>query len=64
MAAYKNDYKKEEDEMMWELHEIRKKMAAEKLTAEEINAKTSELLKKYDMEKLSVNEEDVKYGKG
>lgn len=63
MAAYKNDYKKEEDEMMWELHEIKKKMASEKLTAEEINAKTSELLKKYEMEKLLVSEQDIKYGK-
>ena len=26
MAAYKNDYKKNEDEMLWELHEIRQKI--------------------------------------
>ncbi len=26
MAAYKNDYSKKEDELLWELHEIRSKL--------------------------------------
>lgn len=29
MGAYKNDYKKNEDEMLWELHEIRHKIHQE-----------------------------------
>lgn len=29
METYKNDYKKEEDFMMWELHEIRHKIYTE-----------------------------------
>ena len=39
MAIYKNDYTKEEDETLWELHEIRHKLSEERKskTIEEIN---------------------------
>ena len=39
MVAYKNDYKKNEDEMLWELHEIRHKLHQEfkKKTLKQIN---------------------------
>ena len=39
MAIYRNDYTKEEDETLWELHEIRHKQAQERKTKsiEEMN---------------------------
>ncbi len=39
MATYKNDYTKEEDETLWELHEIRHKLATERTikSIDEIN---------------------------
>ncbi len=30
MAEYENDYTKDDDYMMWELHEVRKKISASK----------------------------------
>jgi len=42
-----NDYTKEEDYMMWELHEIRKKIAAQNLSAEEINRRGQEALARF-----------------
>ena len=39
MEIYKNDYSKQEDEMLWELHEIRNKLAIKykSMSCEEIN---------------------------
>ena len=39
MATYKNDYTKEEDEVLWELHEVRHKLSEEykSKSIEEIN---------------------------
>ena len=47
METYKNDYTKEEDEMLWELHEIRHKLAKEmeNKTIDEINR---DALKKWE----------------
>jgi hypothetical protein len=46
MGIYKNDYKKEEDETLWEIHEIRHAIHKEfeKKTTEQIN---KESLTKY-----------------
>lgn len=46
METYKNDYTKEEDEILWEIHEIRNKLHEDlkDKTVEQIN---SEALKKY-----------------
>ena len=39
MGTYKNDYSKEEDEALWELHEIRRKLIKDvkNKSVEEIN---------------------------
>ncbi len=53
-----NDYTKEEDYMMWELHEIRKKMAKKKLSVKEINRRGKRIATKYGIPvvRLSVRE--------
>lgn len=45
METYKNDYTKEEDEALWELHEIRHKLSMERKnkTLEEINSEGRKL---------------------
>jgi len=47
MGTYKNDYSREEDETLWELHEIRHKLHKEyeNKTVEEIN---NELMNIYE----------------
>jgi len=45
METYKNDYKKEDDECLWEIHEIRRQLHQEisNKTCEEINEKAKEI---------------------
>ena len=45
MGTYKNDFKREEDEMLWELHEIRHKISEEheSMSIEEINDRAKKL---------------------
>jgi hypothetical protein len=52
METYNDDYTKEEDLMMWELHEIRKAMADKGIKIDDINKDAEEILKKYGMENL------------
>ena len=49
METYKNDYTKEEDKMLWELHEIRHFLHDElkNKSIKEINQESFELLKKW-----------------
>jgi len=49
MEIYKNDYSKNEDEMMWELHEIRHKLwdDIKDKELEEINNYSHNLLEKW-----------------
>jgi hypothetical protein len=49
METYKNDYRKEEDEVLWELHEIRNQIHKEnaKKTFLEINKEAFEIVKRY-----------------
>jgi len=60
MGIYKNDYKKNEDECLWEIHEIRNQLHKEltKETFEEINQKGKklfeELKKKYKQKDLAI----------
>ena len=58
METYVNDYKKEEDEMMWELHEIRHTLAEEykHMSIDEINKRANrkwEEIKRRNTEKIS-----------
>ncbi len=56
MGIYKNDYTKEEDEALWELHEIRQVLHKElkNKTIEEIN---NAALKKY--ERFEIQKEKI-----
>jgi hypothetical protein len=51
MGIYKNDYSKQEDEMLWELHEIRNRLAIKykSMSCEEINKNARE---KYETWKI------------
>ena len=46
MAAYRNDYSKEEDLVLWTLHEIRHKMARRTVNPKAINRSAKELIQK------------------
>jgi hypothetical protein len=57
MVTYKNDFKKEEDQMLWELHEIRHQLAEEheSMLIGDINKKANEYwekLKKRNSERI------------
>jgi hypothetical protein len=49
MRTYKNDYTKKEDYALWELHEIRNKMAQEKLDPDKINENARKIIKSYQL---------------
>ena len=50
MGTYKNDYAKKEDTMMWELHEIRYRIAESGHTIEDINQAAKDIAKKYRLD--------------
>ena len=47
MAAYKNDYLKNEDFVLWRLHEIRNKMAKRKVLPDVVNRAARQIILKY-----------------
>ena len=57
MGTYKNDYKKEEDIMLWELHEIRHKLSEEykEMNIDEINERANNHLEEAKKNSLKVN---------
>lgn len=63
MAEHKNDYSKEEDYMMWELHEIRKKIAEEGLDLHDLRKRTDVLRTKYSIRQstLTIKEPGKEY---
>ena len=59
METYKNDYSKEEDQLLWEIHEIRHGLAEEykQLSIDEINKRANilwEEIKKRNLNKVSI----------
>ncbi len=54
MAAYRNDYTKEEDLALWTLHEIRHKMARRTVSADVINRSAKELIQKRRLTNLKL----------
>lgn len=54
MAAYKNDYTKEEDFALWTLHEIRHKIAPRAVRADIINKSAKELIRKRRLTNLKL----------
>jgi len=55
MGIYKNDFTKEEDEMLWEIHEIRRKLNKE-LKNKSIDQINKEALEKYSLWKKQAEE--------
>jgi hypothetical protein len=53
MATY-NNYKKEEDYMMWDLHNIRREIASKNFSANDINKNANRILKKYKLRNLKL----------
>jgi hypothetical protein len=51
MATYHNDFDKDKDPMMWELHEIRNRINKEKLTPGKINEKGKKILSEWKEKK-------------
>ncbi len=47
-----NDYKKEEDFALWELHIIRHKMAEQKIDLKTMRKSTQEIIAKYKLKNL------------
>ena len=54
MAAYKNDYTQDEDYTLWELHEIRRKMASGKIDPIAINKNAEQIIKRYGLKNLKI----------
>lgn len=56
MEIYKNDYKKEQDECLWEIHEIRHELHKEMInkTTDEINSEAKNIFEKWKKELLIV----------
>jgi hypothetical protein len=63
MAIYNNDYNKEDDIVMRELHEIRHKMAEEGIDPQQINNNAKKLLKEKGYENLLVKKSIIKEDK-
>jgi hypothetical protein len=57
METYKNDYRKKEDAALWELHEIRHRLAEEHRgkSIEEINRNAKEMIKEWKARKKTLN---------
>lgn len=54
MATYNNDYKKQEDYVLWELHEVRNRISEKKETPEQINNIGESIIKKYKLKNLKL----------
>lgn len=54
MAHYKNDYSEEEDKALWQLHEIRHRLAEQRQSPEQINTTGLQLIIKYKLHNLKI----------
>jgi len=52
MGTYKNDYQKNEDPMLWELHQIRHNLAQKTESAEQINRHGLDVIKRYHLKNV------------
>ena len=55
MQTYKNDFTRDEDFALWQLHETRSKMAAQNSSCDEINKTAELIIKKYSLKKLKIS---------
>jgi hypothetical protein len=54
METYDNEYTKEENYMMWELHQIREKMAEEGIDVDRINREAENYLKRNNLKVVKI----------
>jgi len=54
MAAYRNDYSKKDDFCLWELHQIRNKLAKKNESIAQINKNANDNIRKYKLTNLRV----------
>ena len=65
MAHYNNnDYTKEEDLMLWQLHEIRHSLAEQQLSPEQINTRAEALITQYNLTNLKIIRAPVRAPEG
>jgi|GEM_PF-898948 len=55
MRAYKNDFTKDEDFALWQLHETRSKIALQNSSCDEINKTAESIVKKYNLKKIKIS---------
>jgi hypothetical protein len=54
METYNNDYTKEEDRMLWELHEIRHALAEQPQSPEQMNTTGRQIIAQYHLNNLKI----------
>jgi hypothetical protein len=54
MAHYENGYSKEEDPMLWNLHEIRHRIAEQNPSPEQINMDVRDIIRQYRLDNLKI----------
>lgn len=54
MQTYKNDYTQQEDYALWELHELRNKMANESLEFNKINEDAAQIISRYELKNVKL----------
>ncbi|MFH1860022.1 MAG: hypothetical protein ABH870_03270 [bacterium] len=54
MAQYNNDYTKEEDVALWQLHEIRHQLAEQHQSSQQINTNGQHVIKRYKLNNLKI----------
>jgi hypothetical protein len=54
MQTYKNDYTQKEDYALWELHEIRNKMAKEAVEFTKINKMAGKMISRYGLKNVKL----------
>ncbi|MBF0100956.1 MAG: hypothetical protein HQK77_08620 [Desulfobacterales bacterium] len=54
MVHYKNSYSKDEDPMLWNLHEIRHKIAEQNQSPEQINIAVRDIIRQHRLDNLKL----------
>ncbi len=54
MVHYENSYSKDEDPMLWNLHEIRHKIAGQNQSPEQINSAVRDVIRQYKLDNLKI----------
>ncbi len=60
MAHYRNDYTKEDDFMLWQLHEIRHVLAEQHCSPDQINERAQDIITQYNLTNLKIVREPVR----